>query len=102
MLQITKNAVAARDQNAWWCCKRSVITTSWGLRPPDPPHENYTNTVPLMTLENLPIKSGRRLYFLKVCFNQSYIQNTYAGIRKFFIFETLNLTVLLYSLLEHD
>ena len=62
-------AVAARDQNAWWCCKRNVITTSGGLRPPDPPHETFTNTVPLMTLDNLPIKSGRRLYFLKVCFN---------------------------------
>ena len=42
-------SVAARDKNVWWFCKCIAILTSGGLRPPDPPHESYTNTVTLTT-----------------------------------------------------
>ena len=51
-------SVAAHGKNVWWCCKSIAIPTSGGLRPPDPPHESYTNTVTLTTSHynfNLPI-----------------------------------------------
>ena len=47
--KLNQCTVAARDKNVWWCCKCIAIPTSGGLRPPDPPHESYTNTVTLTT-----------------------------------------------------